>query len=229
MDSNRKTAIIVGALFLTALVTNLLGSKLFESIIYAPDYLVNVYPNRTQVIIGLLLELIAAAAVVGIPVMLFPILKKHSETIALGYFGFRIIESATIFVGNIGPRSLLTLSQEYVKAGAPDASYFQTLGTLFQAERYWAYPMLGIVFCFGAFLFYYLLFKSKLIPRFISVWGLIGAVLLLTGLVFGMFGYSTEVIIFAAPIILNEVFLGMWLIVKGFNPSSIVSPSVKQI
>ena len=136
MNTNKKTARIVGVLFLTAMVTYLIGSGFLESILNAPDYLINVYPNKTQVIIAMLLELICAAAVVGIPVMMFPIFKQHNESIALGYLGFRIIESAIIIVSEISLLSLLTLSQEYVKAGAPDSSYFQTLGTLFMAERY---------------------------------------------------------------------------------------------
>jgi uncharacterized membrane protein YecN with MAPEG domain len=228
VDSARRTAVVVGVLFLSALTTNLIGSKLVESIIYAPDYLVSAYPNRIQVTAGLLLELIAALAVVGIPVMMFPILRKDSETIALGYLALRVIESATVFVGNAGPRSLLTLSQEYVRAGAPEAPYFQTLGALFQAERYWAYPMLGVVFSFGALLFYYSLFRSRLIPRFISGWGLAGAVLLLIGLVVGMFGSSAGVMVFAAPIALNELFLAIWLIVKGFSGSAAITESAGQ-
>ena len=229
MNSCRKTAIIVGVLFLTAMVSLFLGDAPIESILNAPDYLINVSANSTPVIIGMLIAFFLASSIVGIAVMMFPILKKHNETIALGYVGFRITEFAIIIVYLITPLLLITLSQEYVKAGDPDAFYFQTLGTLFQAVRYWAYPMLGIVFCFGALLFYYLLFKSKLIPRFISVWGLIGVALLLTGLLFDMFGYSAGVIIYAAPIILNEIFLGIWLLVKGFNSSAIASPSAKQI
>jgi hypothetical protein len=136
MNSNRKTAAIVGALFLTALVTDLVGGELLERIIHAPDYLTNVYPSKIQLILGMLLELIAAAAVVGIPVMLFPTLKKYSERIALGYVGFRIIEAVIIAVYVFSVPSLLTLSKEYVRAGSPDASYFQTIGASLMAESY---------------------------------------------------------------------------------------------
>ena len=118
MNSSRKTAIIVGALFLTAMVASLLGGGLVESIISAPDYLIAVSENETQVIIGVLLELINAIAVVGIGVLMFPILKQHNESIALGYLGFRIIESVFCSVIVISPLSLTTLSQEYLKAGA---------------------------------------------------------------------------------------------------------------
>ena len=223
MNTNRKTAIIVGVLFLTAMVTSLLGGGLLESILNAPDYLISVSANKTQVIIGVLLELINGIAVVGIAVLMFPIFRKHNEALALGYVGFRVIETAIIIVAVISPLSLITLSQEYLKAGAPDASYFQTLGTLVMAARAHSVGlMLAIFFSLGALLFYYLLYQSKLIPRFISVWGLIGVALLLTWNLLMIFGYDLGFIL-ALPIILNEIFLAIWLIVKGFSSSAIVS------
>jgi hypothetical protein len=214
MNSNRKTATIVGALFLTVMVTWFIGSELIESILNAPDYLINVYPNRIRVIIGVLFELIQAAAVVGIAVMMFPILKKYDERIALGYVVFRILECTMLIVAAISPLLLITLSQEYLKAGAPDASSFQALSTLFIALReHWTLLVLAIFYSFAAIMFYYVLYQTKLIPRFISVWGFIGASLALATPWFGT--------LFGIPMGLNELFLGVWLIVKGFNPSAI--------
>ena len=115
MNSNRKTARIVGALFLTAMVTSLLGGGLLESILNAPDYLNNISENSTLVLLGIFLELINGLAVVGIAVMLFPILKQHNERIALGYVGLRIVESVFCIFSAISPLSLITLNQEYVK------------------------------------------------------------------------------------------------------------------
>jgi hypothetical protein len=103
----------------------------------------------------MLIAFFLASTIVGIAVMMFPILKKHNEPIALGYVGFRIAEFVIIIVYLIIPLLLITLSQEYVKAGDPDASYFQTSGTLFQAVRYWALRMVwifnglaGLMFCY---------------------------------------------------------------------------------
>ena len=226
MNSNRKTAIIVGVLFLVSYVAVFLGGYIVDSILNAPDYLINVYPNKTQVIIGVLIELANGAAVFGIAFMLFPILKKHTEALALGYVGFRIIEAAMAVVSGISALSLITLSQEYIAAGAPDASHFQALGALTLAERFWALQMLIIFFGLGALIFYYLLYQSKLIPRFISVWGLIGVPLMFTGVLLVMFGFNLELILFL-PLGVNEIFLGVWLIVKGFNSSAIASLSAK--
>ncbi len=208
MNTNRKTARIVGALFLTAMVTSILGGFWLESILNAPDYLISVSANETQVITGVLLELINGLAVVGIAVAMFPLFKKYSEALALGYVAIRIIEAVIVIAAVISPLSLIALSQEYVQAGAPDASYFQTLGSSFLAARaLWVSLMLGIFFSLGALLFYYLLYQSKLVPRWLSVWGLVAVILLLTWNLLEMFGISISAgMILALPIILNEIF-----------------------
>jgi hypothetical protein len=230
MNSNRKTAIIVGVLFLTATATFMIGdSILIESILDDPDYLINVSENITQVIIGVLIAFIDGIAIVGIAVFMFPILKKYNEPVALGYVGFRIVEFAIILVYLICPLLLIDLSQEYVKAGAPDASNFQTSGTLFIAVRYWTLQMIYIFNFLAGLGFCYLLYKSKLVPRFLSVLGLIGYALLLPGTLLHIFGHIDmlgEVIVFI-PGALFELLLPIWLFVKGFNSSAIDSWSAK--
>ena len=225
MNSNKKTARIVGVLFITATVTYILFIFFIGSL-DAPDYLVNVSANENQVLIGMLLELVNCVAVVGIPVMLFPILKKHNEALALGYVGFRIIESVILIVGSISLLSLLTLSKEFVKAGAPDASYFLTLGTLLLAARDWTLLLWDIVFSLGVLVLNYLLYQSELIPRWLSGWGLIGAILLLAVGLLAIFGFN-QFMLLAAPIAVQEMVFAVWLIVKGFNSSAINSRSAK--
>jgi hypothetical protein len=229
MNKNIKTARIVGALFLIAMVTSLVGGVWLESIASAPDYLASVSENETQVIIGVLLELVNCIAVVGIAVLLFPILKRLNEALALGYVGFRVVEATILFVAVISPLLLVTLSQEYAAAGAPDASYFQTLGTLVIAARaHLAGLLVPVLFSLGAVLLYYFLYQSKLVPRFISVWGFIAVALLFTWNLLETFGISISAgMIFGLPIILNEIFLGIWLIAKGFNSSAVASESAR--
>jgi hypothetical protein len=204
-------------------------SGLIESILGDPDYLITVSENKTQVIIGVLIAFIDGIAIVGIAVFMFPILKKHNEPIALGYVGFRITEFAIILVYLICPLLLIDLSQEYVKAGTPADSYFQTSGTLFLAVRYWALQMVYIFNFLAGLMLSYLLYKSKLIPRFLSVLGLIGYALLLPGTLLHMFGYIDilGVLIIFAPGGLFELILPIWLFVKGFNSSAIDSGSAK--
>jgi hypothetical protein len=222
MNSNRNTARIVGALFLLSNVTFMLGAVVFvEPVLSAPDYLTLVSANRAQVILGVLLELINGVAYLGIGVLMFPILKQRFESMALGYVGFRIIEFVMQTLSDLSPLSLVTLSEEFVSAGAPEASSFQALGTLLLAERSWAFQMVSITFGLGALLFYYTLYRSKLIPRFISIWGLLGAAVVLANTTLDMFSLTVPNL--GVLMLLNELFLGVWLIVKGFNPSAIAS------
>ena len=229
MNSNKKSARIVGVLFITATVSYMLGSGFLEPILNAPDYLVNVSANENQVLIGMLLELVNCVAVVGIPVMLFPIFKKHNEALALGYVGFRIIESVIVIVGSISLLSLLSLSQEFVKSGAPDASYFPTLGTSLLVARDWTILLgVNIVFPLDALILNYILYRSKLIPRWLSGWGLIGAILLLAraACLLAIFGFH-QFVLLALPIWVQEMVFATWLIVKGFNLSAIASKPAK--
>ncbi|MHA2343101.1 MAG: DUF4386 domain-containing protein [Candidatus Hodarchaeales archaeon] len=220
MNSNRKTAIIVGVLFLISYCGVFIGNAILAPILDAPDYLMNIYRNKNQVIIGVLIELINDAVVVGIAAMLFSILKKHSESIALWYVGFRVIEAVIYSISKISILSLITLSQEFIAAGAADASNFQALSVLALSGRYWAGEMAAIFFFLGALIFYYLLYQSKLLPRFISVWGLIAVASVITAKVLGVpdltQGFQPAMISYF-PIVLNELFLAIWLIVKGFK------------
>jgi len=226
MNSNRKTARIVGVLFITATVAPILTFFFLGSLV-APDYLVNVSVNENQVLIGMLLELIWALAVVGIPVMLFPILKKHNEGLALGFLGFRFIEAVSTIVHSIILLSLLTLSQEFVIAGAPDASYYLTLGTLLLAARDWAFMIgSGLVWSLSALILNYILYQSKLIPRWLSGWGLVGATLSFAVYLLQFFSINLTDFLFA-PIAVQEMVFAVWLIVKGFNSSAIASESTK--
>ncbi len=220
----------MGVLFIAATVGSSLYYVILDPILNASDYLIKVSENANKVIIGVLLYLIDNAAVVVIPIMLFPIFKKHNEALALGYVGSRIIESVTVIVGHISLLSLLTLSQEYVQAAATDASHFHALGALLLAVIDWSHLLsVEIVFAITPLILNYLLYKSKLVPRFISVWGLIGGILLLAEGLLGMFGVGpkSEISIFSLIILVQEMVFAVWLIVKGFNPSAIVSGSAK--
>jgi hypothetical protein len=224
VKSHKKTARIVGVLFITAMVAGMLRYALLDPILDAPDYLVNVSANENQVIIGTLFFFILAVAVAGIAIVIYPILRKHNEALALGYVGARIVEGVLFIIAILAILTLWTLSQKFVKAGTPDASYFQTLGELLLSVRYWSYNVLWpITLALGSMIFYYLLYQSKLIPRWLSVWGLIGAPLFPVAWL-SLFG-STISGPFLLPLVVNEMVLVVWLLVKGFNSSAIASGS----
>jgi hypothetical protein len=223
MNTNKKTAGFVGALFLTAMVASLLGGGFVESVISAPNHLI-MSENETLLIVGVLLELVNAIAVIGIGVLMFTVLKRHNETMALGYFSIRIVEAVFCTMIVISPLSLIRLSHEYATAGA-GAVQFPMTGALSIAERASVSGLLiPVFFSLGALLLYSSLYQSKLLPRFISVWGFVAAVLILILNLLSTFGLELGMglsMVFALPIILNEIFMGIWLIAKGFNPSAV--------
>jgi hypothetical protein len=222
MNANKTTARIVGALFLIAMVTSLVGGVWLESIMGEPGYLAEISSQRIQVLLGVLLELINCLAVVGIAAALFPLMKVHSEALAAGYLGTRVIEAVILSFAAVSPLLIVTLSQEYLAAGAPDAVYFQTAGALVMAERgHLASLLTPIFFSLAALLLYVFLYRSRLVPRFISVWGFIAVVSLFTWNMLEAFGMSISAgMVFALPMILNEIFLGIWLPLRGLRSSN---------
>ena len=175
--------------------------------------------------------LLSAFACASIAIWLYPVLKKHHEALALGSVGFRVVEGMLYIVGVVGLLSLLTLSQEYVKAGASNASLFQISGTLLLAIKKWAGQLGVIAFTMGALMYYYVFYQSKLVPRWLSGWGFLGAALSLAAALLTIFGllvpFSTVFILLQLPIGVQEMVLAVWLIVKGFNPSAVASLSAK--
>jgi len=232
MNSSRKIAIIAGVLFIIATVASVLGTLFSKPILDAPDYLIDISANGNQVTIGALLAFIAALASASIAISLYPILRKYNEGLALGAVGFRLIEAVFNIARVMGLLLLLTLSQEFVKAGAPDSSYFQTSGVLIVAGRDWMGNVGSLLpFCLGALMYYYIFYQTRLIPRWLSGWGLVGAALCMVAGMLVMFRVigpmSTTQIVLAVPIGLQEMVLAVWLIVKGFNPSVIASGSAE--
>jgi hypothetical protein len=235
MNRNRRTAVTVGALFLLSYFGVFAGSALYGPFVDTPDYLAQVGLHQRQVMIGLLIELLNDAAVIGIAVLLFPILQGYSEGLALGYVGFRVVEAIMLMMSKTGVLTIITLSRDYVAAGAPGDSDYPALGTLALAERAATGQMGAYAFILGALLLYILLYQTKLVPRFIALWGLIAIALLITALVLGApdltKGFEPIMLLYF-PIVLNELFFAGWLIVKGFNPVAIepttIGPGIAQ-
>lgn len=237
MESHRKTAIIVGVLYIVATVAGVLTIAPLASLLEGPDILTNVASNENQMIMVAFLELIMAVAVAGIAFMIYPILKLDTDTeikegLALWYVGTRITEGAIFVVGVLFTLSLLSLSQEFVKAGAQDASYFQTGGIVLVAASNYAWMLGQSVFCVGVLMLNYLLYQSRRIPRWLSVWGFIGGpLMLLAGFLLLVEGDPNSPLstVLYAPLALQEMVFAVWLMAKGFNPSAIDSRSAKQI
>jgi len=232
MISNKKAAKIVGVLFILAAITAVIGLILYNPILNGSNYLVEGSKHANQVILGAVMELILVVSAIGTSTTMFPFLRKYNETIALWHVCFRFLEAVIITVGVISVLSLLTLSREFVGAGATDTASFLAAGTLLKAVHDWTFLlgpnlMLGI----NTIMYSYIFYKSKLVPRFISMLGMTGATLVFIAGLLEMFGVISQVSVWGGilslPVAANEMILAVWLIVKGFNESALASISAK--
>jgi hypothetical protein len=227
----RKLAISAGILFIIYTSLDVL-SFLFLGPVNASNYLVSVSENAGLVGAGAFLLLIGGACASGIAISLYPVLKRSDPVLALGAVGFRISEGVLRFVSVCILLSIITLSQLFVKAGAPESSYFQTLGELLLAARGWVSHVGALLaFSIGCTLYYVLFYRTKLVPRWISVWGLVFGIsgivsiaLVITGLIPP---FGTVQVLMLIPMLPQEMVLAVWLIVKGFNPAALAALSAK--
>jgi hypothetical protein len=231
--TSRTNAAIVGVLFIIGTVSGTVAASIGNPILDAPDYLTKIAANEGQIIIGALLVFIMGIACAGIGIALYPILKQYSAGLAIGTVGFRVIEGMIEILGGVSMISLLALSREFVKAGAPDATYFQTIGAISKAGDAWlSNGAMLIIWCVGASLYYSVFYQYRLVPRWLSGWGLIGITLTIIASVLVMLhiipGFGTIQVVANLPIALQEMVFAVWLIAKGVNPSAVAALSAKK-
>ena len=228
MNSTRKIAVITGVIFIIATVTSLLAAAL-TPVLTGTDYITRFYAHTNQVAGGALLYIISAFASVGIAIAMYPVLKGSNAGLALGSVVFRALETVFYMVSVVGLMSLVTLGQQFTTAAAADRTSLQAIGILLVSLRDHAGLLAVFAFCLGAFMYYYLFFQSRLIPRWLSGFGIFAIILMSLACVLALFSGNriTSYIPLAAPIAVQEMVLAVWLIVKGFNPSAIASLSAK--
>lgn len=220
MTSSKKSAVITGFLFILATVMGVLNAGMIGPIIGDANYLTLMSESQGLVRISALLNTVMAGAVIAIAVALYPVLKRSHDTLAVGYLAARIFEGIVLAIGGLIWLTLIPLGSEFVQAGALEAAQIQSLGDTLVALSTSAFT-LGAEMVFGitALILNTMLWRTKLVPWFISVWGLIGGALLLTLGAMKMLGLPVDAveIAFTAPIALNEMVLALWLIIKGFS------------
>lgn len=219
MNSNRKITITAGILFVVGMVAGILS---VAPAVDSPDYLIKASANANQIIIGAIFQFIMSIAYLGIPIVLYPILRKYNENLAIGFLSFRIVATVFIIIGVISLLLLLALSQEFVKDGMPDQSYFHVFGGMLRTGRDLVnHVVMILALSIGGLIFYFLLYQTKLVPRWLSVWGLIGTKLTILASLLVMFNIidiiTSVYIILNVPMALLEIVLAVWLIIKGFD------------
>lgn len=222
----RTTARVVGVVYLMGFVVGIAGNALSQSILGAPNHLATISANSLTVAIGAMLWLLAIAGDTAHGVLMFPILKQHSERMALGYLTARIVESVFIAVMVLFILLQIPLGSEYLKVAARDVAYLQALSTLFTEAQLYAYHIGMSTLGLAGLMLCYILYRAKLVPQIVAVWGLIGYAIFLCGSVLEVLGFDLQ-LIHTIPGGLWEVFIGVWLIAKGFNSSAFVSESAK--
>lgn len=221
MNSDKRIARIVGILFIIGTVAGIL-SVLLGGALRDPNYLNAIAANEFQMRMSAFFVLIMAFALAMVPVVIFPVFKKNNEALALGYVVFRGgLETVTSMLFAISMLLMIPVSHDYVNAGVSEAANIQFMGTVLLSA--WdQFSIIGtIVFSLGSLMFYYLWYASKLIPRWLSIWGFAGTVLYLAHGVLAMFDHGLEILM--APLAVAEMVLAVWLIVKGFDQNTLES------
>lgn len=218
-----------GILLLVQMSTAILSySVILDPILFGTkDFLPEVASHANQVKIAALLDFTTTLVYFAFAIMLFPILERYSKRIALWFAGIRLSEFVTLTISGIFLLTLVSISNSYVEASS-QTSMLGILGRQILHARTHTQNLNLLAYCFGTIMFFYLLFTSRLVPRFISIWGMIGVLGIFTEIMLSIFGYSSGslVYILGLPMGLNELFLGIWLIVKGFNNHQEIASTV---
>lgn len=217
MMSDRTIARVVGVLFILASVAAIAGGSLIIPL-DDPDYLAEASANGAQIVSGVLIEVILVLSVVGIGVMFYPVLKRRNEALALGYAGARTMESVALLAASMSALVVFSVSD-----GSASAVGAQTVGDSFLAMRDWTY-LVGSMVLLGvsAMLLNTLLYRARLVPAWISLWGMAGGLLILARGIVEMYGWEPSGLaqgLLAAPIAVQEMVLALWLILRGFDTS----------
>ena len=233
MNTYRSNSIIAGVLYIIGTVAGILSLALSAPVRDAQNVLISVAANANEVRIAALFVMLMGLSLAMVPIVLYPVLRRFNEVLALGYVVFRgALETVTYFVTAIGWLLLLALSQLYVQTGAPAASSFQASGALLLKAGELS-SLTGIVFCLGALMFYAVLYQSRLVPRWISVWGLAALIPYLAAEFLALFALLDPLSAIGGllhiPLAVQEMVLAVWLIVKGFSPAAIASVPARQL
>jgi Domain of unknown function (DUF4386) len=219
MSSYRTTAAVIGALFLISYTGFSIGMALVVPSLAPSADLARIRLDEQRLITGALFLFVNMAAIVGIAAMFYPVMRPHGEGLALWYVGFRILEAAAFVVGAVSVLSLISVSEASIMAAGPSAPVYEGIRSLALAANSWAGKLATVAFISGAIVLYALIYRSRLVPRFIAVWGLVAVALLIVANLLAVdvtAGFQPAALLFA-PIAINELFLAGWLIVRGFK------------
>jgi uncharacterized protein DUF4386 len=219
MGSRMTYSRLIGALFLAGFVTYGVGFGLVSCVVGAPDFLSTISAHQTTLVLGAFLMLLNSEVDVGKGVLFFPILENHGKRTALAYLAAMIFEVVLMAVGVLFPLMIVPLAHQGVDAGQASVGWAKALGSLAVEANTMAYQIGQLSLGIGAVFLCSLLFRTRLIPRFLAAWGLIGYVLHAAGAIAEIFEIPISLIL-SIPGGLFELALAFWLLIKGFQPKA---------
>jgi hypothetical protein len=234
-DPSRRAAVLTGVLFIVGTVAGMVSlAGITNPILEAPNYLTRVSADHGMVTVGAFLELVMGVALVGMALAVYPVLKGFSERLAVGYVCARLVEFVITIIGVISLLSIVTLSREPAASGVTEGSTVAVAGRLLLAVREWGgHGVLDVAaFPLGALILNYAFLRSALVPRWLSSFGLVGALLYWVAGLLVRFGVIAPLVTMhvalQAPLGVQEMVLAGWLIVKGFHRSTLGSDADAQ-
>lgn len=217
--TTKESSRLIGAMWLLGFVTYIMGTVLATSVLSAPDSLSTIFAHQSTVALGGLLLLLTCVLELGKAVLFFPILEPHGKRIALTYLSALIVEAVLVAIGALGVLVVIPLAQQGIDSGAASAIGAKALGSIAMQWNTMSYQIGEMSLCIGGIFLCLLLFRTRLIPRFLSVWGVIGYAIFLLGLIAEIFGIHI-VTMLEIPGGLFEVTFACWLLIKGFQPEA---------
>jgi hypothetical protein len=212
----RTTARVVGVMYIAGFVVGIGGDTLIQSVLGAPNHLASISANSLTVTIGTILWLLAVIGDAAHGVLMFPVLKPYNERIAIGYLAARIVDALFIAIMVLFILIQLPLGSEYVQAAASDTSSLQAIGAVLAAGSKYAYEIGMSTLGVAGLMLCYTLYRAKLVPRILAVWGLAGYAIIFCGMISEIMGSGLG-LASSIPGGLWELFIGVWLITKGFS------------
>lgn len=218
---DKGSAILTGCFFITAAVSSIIGLKLYDPILNDNNFLLSANNNYSQIVLGAINELILCVSATGTGIMLFPLLKRYDERIAIGYLSFRILEVVFIMIGTLSILTTLTISEHYANGlSISNKDNAHNLMFAFIGLHKWTF-MLGpnFLLAINTFLYSYVFIKLEVIPRNLAKLGVLASIFIMSAALLEMYGIIQQLsiwgILLALPIAIYEMTLAGWFIVKG--------------
>ena len=229
MKSNKYIGRLVGLLFLLIFVTGITVYQFLQGpVLFSEDFLTTTSANSDAIITSVLLLFLSGIVDIIIAVILLPIFKKYSIKLAFLYLAFCIISFMAISIDNNSVLSMLELSLEYTKNVTDNSNNLSSLANVYYKNHWWTHYLSLLISCFPVFILYYALYMSKLVPKAISIVGIVAVILMFTEVLFSIFGNSISMNMFI-PIGLIQLILPLWLIFKGLNHAILDTETNKDI